>query len=146
MKVTEHFASEEFAQRAWAKGPAREYPAGWVGDRLTPLCEALEKIRAHFGGKPVRILSGYRSPEFNRAIKGAKQSQHMAGRAADIVIKGVLPKDIYEAVKKNWKAWGIRGVGIYVGFVHVDVRVDESGALPLGLARWRGGRTADQTV
>ena len=35
-------------------------------------------------GKLVRVNSGYRSPELNKAINGAANSQHMQGKAADI--------------------------------------------------------------
>ena len=33
---------------------------------------------------PIRISSGYRSPQLNSAVRGAQNSQHMLGQAADI--------------------------------------------------------------
>ena len=33
---------------------------------------------------PIRISSGYRSPQLNAAVRGAQNSQHMLGQAADI--------------------------------------------------------------
>ena len=47
-----------------------------VNNILDPLREAY--------GKPINVNSGYRSPELNKAINGAKTSQHMRGQAADI--------------------------------------------------------------
>lgn len=35
-------------------------------------------------GKPITVTSGYRSPELNKAVLGAKNSHHMMGIAADI--------------------------------------------------------------
>lgn len=50
---------------------------------LEILCrEFLEPIREQFG--PVRVNSGYRSPELNKAIGGAKDSAHKYGCAADL--------------------------------------------------------------
>jgi len=78
----------------------------------------LDKIQEHFG-KRVNIVSGYRTPRYNRGIKGAAQnSQHMYGNAADITINGVTPKEIH-----NWlNSWHKGGLGLYKTFVHVDVR------------------------
>lgn len=45
--------------------------------------ECLDKVR-ELWGKPIGVNSGYRSPELNRAVGGAKNSQHMRGEAADI--------------------------------------------------------------
>ncbi len=35
-------------------------------------------------GAPIIVSSGFRSPEVNKAINGAKNSQHLKGQAADI--------------------------------------------------------------
>jgi len=48
------------------------------------LIQALERLRS-IDGKPLRIVSGYRSPETNRSVGGAPQSQHLYNRAADLV-------------------------------------------------------------
>jgi zinc D-Ala-D-Ala carboxypeptidase len=52
----------------------------------------LEPIRARFGAFSPN--SGYRCPELNTAIGGAAKSQHMDGRAADIVIPGATRFDL----------------------------------------------------
>lgn len=39
-------------------------------------------------GKPIYVASGYRCPELNKAVGGAKNSQHLTGMAADIYVKG----------------------------------------------------------
>lgn len=87
----------------------------------------LEEIRDHFMS-PVVITSACRCPEHNRAEGGAKNSQHLMGRAADIKIKGVAPIEIAEFAETLMPHSG--GIGIYTGFCHVDTRT--------GKARWNG--------
>ena len=45
--------------------------------------KVLDPLREAYG-KPIRVNSGYRSPALNKALKGAKNSHHMLGMAADI--------------------------------------------------------------
>ena len=49
--------------------------------------ECLDKVR-ELWGKPIGVNSGYRSAELNRAVGGAKNSQHTKGEAADITAGG----------------------------------------------------------
>lgn len=55
-----------------------------VQANLAQLCETiLEPVRGHFG-RPLKVHSGYRTPEHNAEIPGAsRSSDHPAGRAAD---------------------------------------------------------------
>lgn len=46
----------------------------------------LDPLREAYG-EPIIVNSGYRSVELNRAINGAKSSQHVKGQAADITGK-----------------------------------------------------------
>ena len=78
-------------------------------------------------GTDCRYISGYRSPAHNRAVGGAKHSQHMLRKAIDLVIpaggikrKNVLTLLICGLGKVNTCQGGM---GIYrSGSVHVDVR------------------------
>jgi hypothetical protein len=47
----------------------------------------LQPVRDLYG-KTVHVNSGYRSPELNKAVGGAANSQHIQGRAADISVGG----------------------------------------------------------
>ena len=94
----------------------------------------LQCIREHFG-KPVTITSGYRTAAHNATVGGAKSSQHLLGRAADIRVQGVSVEDVAAYAESLLHNWG--GVGRYpvkvgraTGWVHVDTRADK--------ARWRG--------
>lgn len=45
--------------------------------------KVFQPLRDHVGG-PIKINSFYRSPALNKAVKGAKSSQHVSGQAIDI--------------------------------------------------------------
>ena len=94
------------------------------------LTVVLQCIRDHFG-KPVTITSGYRTPTHNAAVGGAKSSQHLLGRAADIRVAGVSVEDVAAYAESLMPDWG--GVGRYpvktgraTGWVHVDTRQNKS--------------------
>ena len=85
----------------------------------TELVNVLQKIRTHFG-KPVTITSAYRTPAHNKTVGGTTYSQHLYGRAADIKISGVTPKQVAQYAETLLKNYG--GIGIYNTFTHIDVR------------------------
>jgi uncharacterized protein YcbK (DUF882 family) len=69
--------------------------------------------------EPYLLLSGYRSPETNRRIRGAaRRSFHMKAMAADIRLRSREARQISQAALSI----GIGGVGTYVrsSFVHLD--------------------------
>lgn len=68
---------------------------------------------------PVIINSAYRSEAHNRAVGGAKNSQHRLGKAFDIRITDALSR---EQIHKAAKAAGFKGIGDYQNFVHCDTR------------------------
>ena len=74
----------------------------------------LQVLRDHVG-KPCKIISGYRSPERNKAVGGATKSQHMEGNAVDIKIDGLTGHQIADIVEKLIKEGKMKegGVGRY---------------------------------
>lgn len=48
------------------------------------VAEVLDPLRDELGA--IRVTSGYRAPDVNRAIGGSSTSQHVRGEAADIVL------------------------------------------------------------
>ena len=83
--------------------------------------EALDKLQALRDrlGKPLIVRSAYRSPEHNRAVKGAPRSKHMDGTAFDIAMSNHDPTAFSEAAR----AVGFLGFGFYPrsGFIHIDL-------------------------
>lgn len=113
MRLSEHFDSEEFKCK-----DGKEHA---INKKLIDGLEELRKL----AGKPIHINSGYRSPEYNKKIKGAKYSQHLLGNAADITIQGYTPKQI-KAMAEKIAVFKNGGIGLYKTFVHVDVRSGKS--------------------
>jgi uncharacterized protein YcbK (DUF882 family) len=104
--LSAHFSKSEF----------RDHRSGAIVDIDTRLIECLERLRALKGNKPITIVSGYRSPATNRAVGGARNSQHLYGRAADIH-PGYCTVD--EALHCGFSGVGYSSHG---QVVHVDVR------------------------
>ena len=116
--LSENFKASEFACKGTGKLPE---------DGMDPkLIELLEEIRTHFDNAPIIINSGYRTPEHNAKVGGAKGSYHVKGMAADIRVGGVKPSKVYNYLN----TFHTGGLGRYARFTHVDVRD--------GKARWQG--------
>ncbi len=88
-QLSPNFHLSEFVQSQTAtRRRIANQPGPKELDALRLLCvKVLEPVRQHFG-RPVVISSGYRSPALNRAIGGARNSQHTTGEAADFEIPG----------------------------------------------------------
>tara|TARA_Y100001958_G_C21231657_1_gene557449 strand:- start:697 stop:1290 length:594 start_codon:yes stop_codon:yes gene_type:complete len=93
-------------------------------NNIRDLTKNLERIRKEVGDKPIVIISGYRTPEYNKKIGGATRSQHMHAKAADIRVNGMKSEDlkniILDLIDKKEITQG--GVGYYPSFVHYDIR------------------------
>lgn len=77
----------------------------------TGLVAALEKLRA-LGPEPITIDDAYRCPENNTEAGGVSDSQHLLGKAADIVIHGLTLQQMYDrAVQVPEFLNG--GIGVY---------------------------------
>lgn len=79
----------------------------------------LQALRTRIG-KPVHVKSGYRTAQHNRAVKGARDSNHKEGKASDCYVIGMEPVDLANEAK----AVGFIGIIVYhtKGYVHLDVR------------------------
>lgn len=85
------------------------------------LVDYLQQIRNHFG-KPVYVTA-YRCQAYNAKVANAvPNSYHMYGMAADFHIDGVAPEEI----AKYAESIGIKGIGLYDTFVHIDARESKS--------------------
>ena len=95
-------------------------PSASVITNLTLLATTLEAIRKLLD-KPIQVTSAYRSTRVNNAVKGAGNSAHLHGLAADIKVVGMTPLEVCTAIKNsgisvdqcilefdNWTHIGIR--------------------------------------
>ena len=72
--------------------------------------------------RPLMVGSGFRTRRTNAALEGAAPASfHLRGLAADITLRGVPPGDLGLAVWLLSQRLGFGGVGLYRGFVHVDL-------------------------
>lgn len=95
------------------------------------LAALLQEIRNHFG-KPVIINSAYRTASYNKKMGGSSNSLHLYGKAADIRIDGVSPT----AIARYCESLGVKGIGLYSTFVHVDTRTTKYYWKTSGSATW----------
>lgn len=84
MQLTQNFRSEEF-------DVPEPWPASKASERAQ-LAQLLQWFRDLFG-VPGIITSGWRSPAHNLEIGGATHSEHMDGRAVDIVFRGISDQE-----------------------------------------------------
>ncbi|WP_116787637.1 YcbK family protein [Flavobacterium psychrotrophum] len=120
MKITKHFTLQEFA----CHDANRTEPAGSALENVKELAKNLEVLREHTG-KAIIINSGYRTIAYNEKQKGhSKVSQHLYGKAADIVIPGMTPEEVAVTIEKLIAAGEMKkgGVGRYNNFTHYDIR------------------------
>ena len=112
----------------------RYYPKGkWRWPNFTPremACkgnkklmineDAMDKLQALRDGigKPMIVLSAYRTPDYNRKVKGAKHSMHMKARAFDISMANHKPAEF----ERMARSVGFTGFGFYKkrNFMHID--------------------------
>ena len=113
LQLSPHFRLREFASKDGSDKVL-------VDDDLVFL---LEQIREAAGGA-VTINSGYRSPAHNAAVGGVSSSQHLYGRAADIVVSGASPLLVGQIAEYYLDRRG--GIGVYQTFTHVDTRTIRS--------------------
>ena len=72
------------SQTADAMGISNKCNIEQAGNIQRLIAEVLDPLREAYG-KPIRVTSGFRSPELNKAVGGSRTSDHMTGCAADIV-------------------------------------------------------------
>ena len=117
MQVTKNFNLNEFNSKCGRPMPEN------IKKNMIELINNLQVIRDEVK-VPISITSGYRSPEHNAKVKGAKNSQHVQGIAVDFKVQGLDPKEVALIVERLIKEKKIKqgGIGIYPTWVHYDIR------------------------
>ena len=104
MRLSKNFTLSEITKSNTAKrlgienAPNKEH----LKNMQVLIRDLLQPLRAAIG--PIRVSSGYRNPQLNRAIGGSSKSQHCKGEALDLQFwsKGEMcNKKIYEWVLKS---------------------------------------------
>jgi uncharacterized protein YcbK (DUF882 family) len=117
MQITKNFNLNEFNSKCGQPMPEN------IKKNIIEIIHNLQVIRDEVK-LPISITSGYRSPEHNAKVKGAKDSQHVKGTAVDFKVEGLKPKEVAVIVERLIKEGKIKqgGIGIYPSWVHYDIR------------------------
>ena len=84
MRLSKNFVLSEITRSNTAKrlGISNEPSKKHLANMQKLITELIQPMRDSIG--PIRISSGYRSPQLNRAIGGSSRSQHCKGQALDL--------------------------------------------------------------
>ena len=102
MRLSNNFSLEELCASSMAKqNKINNQPTKEATDALGCLVQNLlqplrDKLR-----RPIIVTSGYRCPELNKLVGGAKNSQHVLGQAVDIHVQGMSPRTLAEFVTRT---------------------------------------------
>jgi uncharacterized protein YcbK (DUF882 family) len=112
-KISAHFNRSEFACQC-GNCPQSKDPTVDV-----KLIGILEDLRKHFKA-PITITSGNRCRNHNSSVGGSVFSQHLFGRAADVLLKGISPDEVHKYLFNRYPEQ--YGLGKYATFTHIDSR------------------------
>lgn len=123
----------EFTDRAISQANRHGSRAGVEG--VSPdLVGRVQTAFASVGIDRVRISSGHRNAEHNKAAGGAEASQHVHGTAMDIDVSGYSNAERVNIIRALSNA-GITGIGVGANIIHADT----GGRRAWGYARSSGG-------
>lgn len=125
MKLTENFSKAEFECHDGSEMPND------VFENIKELAKNMQILRDELG-VPIHLTNGYRSPAHNKSVGGAKNSMHLYGKACDMKVKGMTPKQVLLVIERLIKEGKMKqgGIGLYNTFIHYDIRGTK--------ARWNG--------
>jgi hypothetical protein len=86
--VSRDFRLREFAVSAAHPELVEPVPVAFIPRIEQLAAHGLQPVRDALA-RPMRILSGYRSPELNKAVGGSPTSQHTQGEAADFACEDI---------------------------------------------------------
>lgn len=93
-----YFSMVEMYQSATARFlHLNNEPQGEVVENIKALVRHVLDPARELLGRPIRVNSGYRSPQLNRILGGVGNSQHIKGEAADLYAGSpMMNKKLYE--------------------------------------------------
>jgi uncharacterized protein YcbK (DUF882 family) len=117
MRITENFSLSEFDCKDGTELPTALLP------NVLDLADNLQVLRDYLG-VPISINSAYRTLEYNRKIGGSTKSQHLLGKAADIVVESKSPEEVANIIKYLISEGKMMqgGLKAYKTFTHYDIR------------------------
>lgn len=120
MFLAPNFHLEEFlvSQTADRRGIDNTNPPKEVVKNLEQTAALLQQLRDKIQ-KPITILSGWRCPELNKAVGGSSTSEHLQGKAADIICPSFgSAKQLAEFIRDSGLPFGqliFEGTWVHLG-------------------------------
>lgn len=121
--ISKDFSYREFesSPTAVSRGICNVITTWSVRDAIKELTESVLQPLRDKVGHPLRINSGYRCPELNKAVGGVPASQHVKGEAADIAAAD--PFLLAKVVRNTPEIWReVDQMILYPSFVHLSHR------------------------
>ena len=117
MKLTNNFNKAEFDCKCGCEMPKE------VLINIQKLANQLQILRNKVGVS-VKINSAYRCIKHNKSIGGVSNSQHVLGKASDVVINGFKAAKTFDLISDLINDGDMLqgGLGAYNSFTHYDTR------------------------
>ena len=117
MKLTNNFSKAEFDCKCGCEMPKE------VLINVQKLANQLQILRNKVGVS-VKINSAYRCIKHNKSIGGVSNSQHVLGKASDVVISGFKAAKTFDLISDLINDGDMLqgGLGAYNSFTHYDIR------------------------
>ncbi len=115
-RFAKNFGVDEVACKSGTPVPTDLYP------NMEEVCRRAQILR-DFVDSPLRVNSGYRTPDYNAKVGGVKNSWHMKAGALDLHHDrwtAAQLADIYEGLIRIG-AVPDGGLGRYGTFIHIDI-------------------------
>ena len=115
MVMAPHFKSR--------RGTHNSLPPKKLWKKIGPTLKVIDKLCDEIGLPVKEIVSAYRSPEYNKAVRGKSRSYHMSNQALDVTFCKTSPWRVAHAARRLRADKVFKGgIGRYSGFVHIDTR------------------------
>jgi hypothetical protein len=119
--LTPNFCLSEFLPHGWDGSVPPE-----VLGNLIVLCEELLEPARAYMGRGIHISSGWRPPEKNAEVGGVDESDHLAGRAADVWVDAASPEEWQDATLRLFRWMRSHLAGRFGQLILEDHRASEA--------------------
>ncbi len=98
-------------------------PPRYMWRNIAKTLRVIDSMSSYMRAPVKPLVSVYRSPRYNRAVRGRPRSQHLQNRAIDVQFEGVSAYTVSVVARRLRRAGHFKGgVGRYSTFTHVDTR------------------------